>query len=93
MDTKKIVANGSLTLSGSYISLVEKVAAESNLSKINTEASLALLQETQASKDSMSGVNLDEEAANLVKFEQVYNANARVIAVSRDLFDTLLNAI
>ncbi|MGI1677417.1 MAG: flagellar hook-associated protein FlgK [Cellvibrionaceae bacterium] len=93
METKKIVANDTLTLSGSYRHLVEKVGSESSLSKINTEASLALLQETQSSRDSISGVNLDEEAANLVKFEQVYNANARVIAVSRDLFDTLLNAI
>lgn len=93
LETKEVIANETLTLSGSYTHLVETVGAESSLSKINTEASLALLKETQAQRDSISGVNLDEEAANLVKFEQVYNANARVISVSRDLFDTLLNAI
>ena len=39
-----------------------------------------------------SAVNLDEEAANLIKFEQHYNASAQVIQVARSLFDTLIGA-
>ncbi len=44
-------------------------------------------------RDSISGVNLDEEAADLIRFQQLYGANAQVISVARELFDTLLNAL
>jgi flagellar hook-associated protein 1 FlgK len=47
--------------------------------------------ETQFS--SVSGVNLDEEAANLVRFQQAYQAAAQVISVSNTLFDSLLGAV
>lgn len=87
------VNDGALSFSDAYGRLVEVVGTKSSLSRINTAASESLLQQTQTLRDSISGVNLDEEAANLIKFEQVYNANARVIGVARDLFDTLLQAI
>lgn len=93
MENRRVIEGDDLTISESYAHLVERVGTQSNLSKINTEASLALLRETETARDGVSGVNLDEEAANLIRFEQVYNANARVISVSRDLFDALLNAI
>ncbi|MFB1010932.1 MAG: flagellar basal body rod C-terminal domain-containing protein [Thiopseudomonas sp.] len=44
-------------------------------------------------RDSLSGVNLDEEAANLIKFEQYYNAAAQMIQVARTLFDTLISTV
>jgi flagellar hook-associated protein 1 FlgK len=40
----------------------------------------------------VSGVNLDEEAANLLRFQQAYQAASRVVVVSEQLFQTLLNA-
>ena len=89
MENRGVIEGESLTLSEAYAHLVERVGTESNLSRINTEAGQALLRETQAAREGISGVNLDEEAANLVRFEQIYNANARVISVSRDLFDSL----
>ena len=93
METREVVKGDTLSLSESYAQLVERVGTKSNLSQINTEAAEVLLRETQTVRDGLSGVNLDEEAANLVRYEQLYNANARVIAVSRDLFDELLNSI
>ena len=41
---------------------------------------------------SKSAVNLDEEAANLIRFQQAYQASAQVVAVTKNLFDALLNA-
>ena len=41
-------------------------------------------------KQSISGVNLDEEAANLVKYQQLYNASSKVMQTSKQMFDTLL---
>jgi flagellar hook-associated protein 1 FlgK len=40
----------------------------------------------------VSGVNLDEEAANLMRYQQAYAAAAQVIRVTQELFDTLMNA-
>src|SRR5690606_37213469 len=93
LETKATIEGGSLSLSGGYSRLVETVGTKSNLASINTSAGKSLLEQTQNMRDSVSGVNLDEEAANLIKFEQMYNANARVISVARDLFDTLLNSV
>lgn len=93
LETSATVAGGTLSFSEAYGRLVEVVGTKSNLASINTAASKSLLEQTQTMRDSISGVNLDEEAANLIKYEQMYNANARVISVARELFDTLLNAL
>ena len=49
-----------------------------------------LLSSLTTQKESLSGVSLDEEAANLIKYQQVYNASSKVLQVSKQLFDTLL---
>lgn len=89
----EVIIKGGLSITDSYATLVETVGTESNLARINKEASKSLLVQTQSSRDSVSGVNLDEEAANLIKYEQLYNANARVISIARDVFDTLLGSV
>lgn len=93
LETMATVGEGNLSFGEAYGRLVEVVGTKSNLSSINTTASKSLLEQTQTMRDGISGVNLDEEAANLIKYEQMYNANARVISVARDLFDSLLAAI
>ena len=67
------------------------MGAMTSQSIINTEASESLLQQSQLNRDSISGVNLDEEAADLIRYELAYNASAQVISVARSLFDTLIN--
>lgn len=93
LESAKILQDGSLSFSDGYAKLVEEVGTKSNLSKINTEASKGLLEQTQTMREGISGVNLDEEAADLIKFQQLYQANAQVISVARELFDTLLSSL
>ncbi|HSX50376.1 MAG TPA: flagellar hook-associated protein FlgK [Cellvibrio sp.] len=93
METTSTMQDGTLTFGDAYGKLVEEVGTKSSLSKINTAASKSLLEQTQTMRDGISGVNLDEEAADLIKFQQLYGANAQVISVARELFDTLLNAL
>lgn len=88
-----IVGPENASFSNAYNVLIEQIAIEASASKINTEAAEQVLEQTTALRNSISGVNLDEEAANLIKFEQLYAANARVITVARDLFDQLLNSV
>ncbi|MDO6745979.1 flagellar hook-associated protein FlgK [Gilvimarinus sp. 1_MG-2023] len=93
LETAGTIDDGGLSFAEAYGRLVEDIGTKSNLSSTNASAAKDLLEQTQSLRDSISGVNLDEEAANLIKFEQVYSANARVITVARDLFDTLINSI
>ncbi|MCL6414449.1 flagellar hook-associated protein FlgK [Aestuariirhabdus sp. Z084] len=74
-----------------YGELVEKVGTRTAQSRIDSEASSTILTQSQNARDSLSGVSLDEEAANLIRFENAYNASAQVISVARSLFDTLIN--
>lgn len=93
LEHKKSIDNSSASFGLDYARLVEEVGTKSSLAKINTEASKSLFEQTQALRDSYAGVNLDEEAADLIRFEQLYQANARVISVARELFDTLLQSL
>ncbi len=77
----------------SYNSLIEFIGIQANSSQINTDAAQRVLQQSTNLRDSISGVNLDEEAADLIRFEQLYGANAQVINVARELFDQLLNSL
>lgn len=83
---------GSKSFQAAYGSLVEYVATVTKESGINRDAAEQILSQSEALRNSLSGVNLDEEAANLIRFEQVYNASSQVISVARDLFNTLLGA-
>jgi flagellar hook-associated protein 1 FlgK len=93
LETASTVANGTMSFGQGYGRLVEEVGTKSNLSQINTDASKSLLDQTKTMRDGISGVNLDEEAANLIQFQQLYTANARVITVAKDLFDTLVRSL
>lgn len=84
-----ILNGGTTTMSGAYSHLVEVVGIQAHAANLNMEASKHILTQTQGLRDSMSGVNLDEEAADLIRFEQMYNANAQVISIARDLFERL----
>ncbi|MDH5233094.1 MAG: flagellar hook-associated protein FlgK, partial [Gammaproteobacteria bacterium] len=60
---------------------------------INLTAQEALLEQALEYKYSISGVNLDEEAANLLRYQQAYTASAQVVSAADQMFQTLLNAI
>ncbi|GAA3913514.1 flagellar hook-associated protein FlgK [Litoribacillus peritrichatus] len=79
------------TLEEGYNQLVAKVGSETASLRINEAAAESVLALTQSLKESVSGVNLDEEAANLIKYEQAYNASAKVIQVAQEILDTLLS--
>ena len=58
--------------------------------QVTHDAQKALLKQTQTASDSLSGVNLDEEAANLLKFQQAYQAAAKMVDIGSKLLDTIL---
>lgn len=73
-----------------YGDLVERVGTLTAQARIDDTATSAILKQATDNRDSLSAVNLDEEAANLIKFQQYYQASAQIIQVARSLFDTLI---
>ncbi|MCG6656258.1 flagellar hook-associated protein FlgK [Halomonas campisalis] len=81
---------GRSTLSQFYGAMVSDVGNRTNIVQVNLEARQGLTDQLKAVQQSESGVNLDEEAANLIRYQQFYAANARVIDTASTIFDTIL---
>ncbi|WP_163559791.1 flagellar hook-associated protein FlgK [Halomonas sp. NO4] len=81
---------GNASLSQAYGSMVSDVGNRTNIVKVNLDARQGLTDQLRAVQQSESGVNLDEEAANLIRFQQFYQANAKVIDTASTVFDTIL---
>jgi flagellar hook-associated protein 1 FlgK len=69
------------------------VAADTGAARFAVEAGGALVQSLENRRDSVSGVSLDEEAVNLVKYQQAFEAAARVVSITNQMMETLLNEI
>ncbi|KID57734.1 flagellar hook protein FlgK [Pseudoalteromonas luteoviolacea] len=86
------VADNLKTFNEAYAGLVTEIGVVANQAKTNGAAYDALAAQSEAWFESVAGVNLDEEAANLLRFQQSYSASAQILSAARTVFDTLLNA-
>ncbi|WP_444984294.1 flagellar hook-associated protein FlgK [Halomonas mongoliensis] len=84
------IVGGNASLTQAYSGIVNEVGNRTSVVQANLEARQGITDQLRAVQQSESGVNLDEEAANLLRFQQFYAANARVIDTASTLFDTLL---
>jgi flagellar hook-associated protein 1 FlgK len=91
--TQNTIANGTATYQSAYAQMVSLVGDEARQAQVGGAAQTAALGQARAARESFSGVNLDEEAANLLRYQQAYQASARVIQVGSRLFEDLLNAM
>lgn len=73
-----------------YGQMVSYVGNRANVANIALTAQEASQQQVSLNREEISGVNLDEEAANLIRFQQAYQASSRVIQVAQDMFKNLL---
>ncbi|MDO9169695.1 MAG: flagellar hook-associated protein FlgK [Methylobacter sp.] len=84
---------GTASFNSAYNEVVSGVGTLTRAAKLGASAQETLLNQAKGARESLAGVNLDEEAANLIKFQQAYQASAQAISVARSLFDTLLGAV
>jgi len=82
---------GGTTYSGAYGQLTAYVGTTAQEANVESDAQATLLTQAQQSEQAVSGVNLDEEAANLEKYQQAYQAAGKVLSIAGTLFDTILN--
>lgn len=85
------LVNGSASLSQAYASMVSDVGNRTNIVQVNQDAQEGLVKQLKAVQQSESGVSLDEEGANLLRFQRYYQASAKVIEIGTTVIDTLLS--
>ena len=86
------VLDGTVALSDTYVAAFSKVASTVNESKYAAEFSSAQAATAETQRANMAGVNLDEEAALLIQYQQAYQASAKYMGTVQSLFDTLISA-
>ncbi len=82
---------GTTTLQGAYDQLVGQVANTTQAMTQSSTAQTTMVTQLVQAQQSVSGVNLDEEAANLIRYQRAYQAAGKAIQVANTMFDTLLN--
>jgi flagellar hook-associated protein 1 FlgK len=87
-----LLDGGTVSINANYTQLVAGVGGTTRQIQANFEAQSVVLANVESAQLTNSGVNLDEEAANLIRYQQAYQAAAQVVSVARTLFDSLLNA-
>lgn len=92
LQTERTLKGATASYQDTYASLLSGVAVRSRQANSLANTENALLEQAISARDSVQGVNLDEEAANLLRYQQAYQAAAQVIAVADEVFQTLLNA-
>ncbi len=93
LQSKATLANGTSNYNEVYSQLVSRVGSKTHELDVNREAQGVLYEQAKAQREAVSGVNLDEEAADLVRFQQAYQANAQVIGAASEMFDTLIGVL
>ena len=91
LQTQNTMTGKTASFQSAYAQLVSDSGNKSRELAVKSEAQSALLKQSEAARDSLSGVNLDEEAANLLRYQQAYQASAKMLDVGNKLFDSLLS--
>ncbi|KWH60895.1 flagellar hook-associated protein FlgK [Burkholderia semiarida] len=86
----KALGGGTTTLTGAYATYVNGIGNTATQLKSSSTAQTALVGQITQAQQSVSGVNQNEEAANLMQYQQLYQANAKVIQTAATLFQTVL---
>ena len=89
---QSLLKGGTTSFTDMYSSLVTDVAVRTQRAKSSAETEATLLSSAIERQSSLQGVSLDEEAANLIRFQQAYQAAAQIVAVAGEVFDTLIAA-
>lgn len=91
LSTQNLLANGTATYQSAYAALVGEVGSKTRELQITAEAQTKFVEQSMQAQQSVSGVNLDEEAANLLRYQQAYQASSKTLQIAMEVFDTLLD--
>lgn len=92
-EKKPVMFDYSKTTDDFYNSLISRLGTEAREAKQEYTTQNELMVELENMRQSVMGVNLDEEMANMVQFQQSYNASARMISTLNEMLDTIINRL
>jgi len=91
LQTKRVLMDGKSDYAQTYGQLVSRIGSKSHELDVNSQAQKLLLDRATEEKESAAGVNVDEEAANMVRYQNQYQANAQVIATANRVLQILMD--
>jgi len=83
--------NPTHTISEYYAGYIGRLGVERNQATSNLDTQKALVEQLSGQQESISGVNLDEEMSNMVRYQQTFQASARFLSTIKDMMDVLMN--
>ncbi len=90
---EKVLGDGTTTFEEQYLKSVGNIGLQTGKAKIDTEQSAGILAQAKSFKERLTGVSLDEEAANMVRYQNAYEASAKVIKASDEMFKAVLGLL
>ncbi|MDB5805670.1 MAG: flagellar hook-associated protein FlgK [Betaproteobacteria bacterium] len=87
----KLMGGGTASINDAYSQMVGDIGSQTHAAQIGAAAQATVLTNADSAQQGVSGVNLDEEAANLLKYQQAYQAASKVISTANSLFDSILS--
>jgi flagellar hook-associated protein 1 FlgK len=91
LQTTNTLANGTTSYQGAYGQLISQVGSQTRELDVTSKAQTSVLNQMTKAAQEVSGVNLDEEAANLMRYQQAYQAAAKAMAIADTMFNSLLD--
>jgi flagellar hook-associated protein 1 FlgK len=88
-----VLEGGTISVASAVERLTADIGLQTRTAQVNRDAEAVVNQDDLAARDSVSGVNLDEEAAAMLRYQQAYQAAAQIIAMASTLFDSLIAAV
>ena len=90
---EKVLGGGTTTFEEQYLKSVGHIGLQAGKAKINEEQSAGILAQAKSVKERLAGVSLDEEAANMIRYQNAYEASAKVMKASDEMFKAVLNLL
>lgn len=88
---EKFMAGGTATIEEQYLQTIGKIGLEASKANFEQEQSEGILAQVNSIRERISGVSLDEETANMVRYQHAYEASAKVMQTANEMFDTVIN--
>lgn len=88
---QKVLNDGNSSVSSAYAQLVGEVGSKTKELELTSASAEKIHAQTSAALDQVAGVNLDEEAANLIRYQQAYQAAGKLLQIAKQMFDDVLN--
>lgn len=87
---ERISGDGNVTLEEKYLQTIGSIGLETGKARFDAEQSNGILAQATSLRERLTGVSIDEETANMIRFQQAYQASAKIMQAADDMFKTVL---